>query len=211
MANIIGTRPFLVLAAGLMLAGCINFSALDNLKTAKPAGPPFRQALFKNYAFLAHSFGNMGQASYTSFDQNASIPLTKTNAAIARLANAYAEKALLLSRGDVVDPVASRDVQTHNLRVRLVRALRDGRDDFPRDAARAQADWDCWRLDSTVPSMAAAAEQCHKSFQVTLVRLEDEVKNAKAAAAAEKAAAAKKKEAAKAAAAKKPAGGAETP
>ncbi len=184
MAKNIGTRPLLTMAAGFMLAGCVNFSSLDDLALATPTGSPFSQALYKNYAFLAHSFGDMGQASYVSFDQDASIPLAKTDANVAALANTYAAKALQLTRGEVVDPVSSRDSNSHALRDRLVRALTPGRDDFPRDAARAQADWDCWRLNATVESQVAAAEQCRRSFEVTLVRLETETQAAAAAAAA---------------------------
>jgi hypothetical protein len=184
MAENIGTRPLLAIIVGFLLAGCVNFSALDDLKTATPTGSPFDQALFKNYAFLAKSFGEVGQASYTSFDQDASIPLAKTDAGVAALANTFAAKALQLSRGEVVDPVSSVDISTHVLRDRLVRALTPGRDVFPRDAARAQTDWDCWHLNAAVPSQAAAAEQCRRSFDVTLARLEAETKAAEAAAAA---------------------------
>ena len=194
MAKYVEMRPFLAIAMGLLATGCVNFSSLDDLKTAKPTGTPFSQALYKNYAFLARSFGDMGQASYVAFDQDASIPLTKTDARVAALANTYADKALRLTRGEIVDPTPSRDIKTHALRDRLVRALNTGRDAVPRDAARAQADWDCWRLNATVPALAASSEQCRRSFEVTLVRLEQEAKAAEDAAAA----AAKKKEAAKA-------------
>ncbi len=163
--------------AGLLLAGCINFSALDDLREASPpTGSPFDQALFQNYAFLAHSFGDVGQASYTSFDQEGSISLAKTDSEIAGLANAYAAKALLLSRGEAVDPESSRDLTSHTLRDRLVRALTPGRDAFPRDAARAQADYDCWMLNAAVASQTGSAAQCRASLDVTLSRLESEVK-----------------------------------
>jgi len=56
-----------------------------------------------------------------------------------------------------------------------VRALTPGRDTFPRDAARAQADYDCWMLNATVPSQAQAAAQCRHSLDATLPRLENEV------------------------------------
>jgi outer membrane protein OmpA-like peptidoglycan-associated protein len=163
-------------AASLLLAGCINFSALDDLGEASPpTGTPFDQALFQNYAFLAHSFGNIGQAGYTSFDKEGSISLAETDNNIADLANAYAAKALLLSRGEAVDPEPSRDLASHTLRDRLVRALTPGRDTFPRDAARAQADYDCWMLNAAVASQTRSAAQCRASLDVTLSRLENEV------------------------------------
>ncbi len=185
MAKSMDARPLLILAAGLSLAGCINFSPLDDLNTATPPKDPFASALFKNYAFLARSFGDVGQAQYGSFDQGASIPLAQTDVSVAQLANAYADKAIQLSNGQSPDPEISRDVKTHEMRERLVRALTAGRDEYPRDAARAQADWDCWRLNSRVPSQANSAEQCRKSFEVTLPRLEAEAAAVTAAKAKE--------------------------
>ena len=185
MANRIGARPLKALAAGLALAGCMNFSPIDDLSTAQPPSTPFAQALYKNYTFLAQSFGDVGQARYGSFDEEGSIPLTETQASVADLANNFAQKALSLSKGQVVDPEPSRDIKTHELRDRLVRALTPGRDSFPRDAARAQADWDCWRLNLTAPSQASAAGQCRRSFDVTLPRLEAEVASLPKPAAAD--------------------------
>lgn len=185
MAKRIDTRPLLVLAVGTLLAGCINFSSLDDLQEAPPPKDSFNLALYKNYAFLARSFGDVGKAQYSSFDQEASVPLADTDATVAGLANTYAEKALQLTRDQVVDPEPSRDIKTHQMRDRLVRALDIGRDSFPRDAARAQADWDCWRLDLAVPATANAAEQCRRSFEVTLPRLETEVAAVAAAKAKE--------------------------
>jgi len=191
MADRLGARPFVVLAAGMALAGCINFSSLDNLDAAAPPSDAFSLALYKNYTFLAHSFGDLGQASYGSFDQDASIPLTRTELSVAALANAFAQKAVALTKGQLVDPEPSRDIKTHELRDRLIRALTPGRDSYPRDAARAQADWDCWRLNERNSTQLAAAEACHRSFDVTLPRLETEVA-AVEKAAADKAAAEKK-------------------
>lgn len=174
MAKRFDARPLLVLVA-FSLAGCINFSALDDLDTATPPSDPFQAALFKNYAYLAKSFGSVGQAQYPSFDRDASLSLAKTDDALAALANSYADKALKLTRDEVVDPEPSLDVQTHDMRDRLARALVTGRESFPRDAARAQADWDCWHLNITVASQRPAGEGCRKSFEVTLPRLEAEV------------------------------------
>jgi hypothetical protein len=181
MAIKIDARPLVVLAVAL--AGCINFSPLDDLETAAPPTDPFQAALYKNYAFLARSFGLVGQAQYGSFDQNASIPLTQTEETVADLANTYADKAIKLTRDELVEPEPSRDIKTHEQRDRLARALAMARDVYPRDAARAQADWDCWRLDLKVSSQAASADKCRQSFEITLPRLEAEA----AAVAADKA------------------------
>jgi hypothetical protein len=163
-------------AAGLLLAGCANFSPLDDLKTASaPTDSAFSQALFQDYTFLARSFGDVGQASYTTFDQGATISLADSNNDVAALANSFASKALQLSRGLPVDPEPSRDLNSHSQRDRLVRALDKGRDEVPRDAARAQADYDCWMLNATVALQSHAAATCRSSLDITLPRLEAEV------------------------------------
>ncbi len=193
MATKFDARPLLILFA-VALTGCVNFSPLDDLDTTTPPTNPFNLALYKNYSFLAKSFGMVGQAQYGSFDQNASIPLTQTEGTTADLANNFADKALRLTRDEVVDPEPSRDIQTHEQRDRLVRALALTHDVYPRDAARAQADWDCWRLNLTVHSQLQAAERCRQSFEISLPRLESEAtvvaaENAKADEAKKKAAA----------------------
>jgi hypothetical protein len=173
MATKIDARPLFVLCA-VSLAGCINFSPLDDIETVPPPTDPFQLALYKNYTFLAKSYGMVGQAQYGSFDQEASLPLTETQGNVADLANTYADKALRLTRDELVDPEPSRDIKTHDQRDRLVRALTAAKDVYPRDAARAQADWDCWRLNLRVASQVPAAEKCRQSFEITLARLETE-------------------------------------
>jgi hypothetical protein len=172
MAKRLDGRPLLILAVAL--AGCVNFSPLDDLDTTPPPSDAFNLALYRNYAFLARSFGQVGQAQYNTFDRDSSTPLATIDQSVADLANAYAAKALKLTRDEMVDPEPSRDIQTHAERDRLVRSLGIARDAYPRDAARAQADWDCWHLNLRVASQAAAAERCHQSFEMTLPRLEAE-------------------------------------
>jgi hypothetical protein len=200
MATKIDARPLVVLCA-VAVAGCVNFSPLDDLETTPPPTTPFNLALYKNYAFLAKSFGLVGEAQYSSFDRSASIPLTETEITTADLANTYADKALRLTRDELVDPEPSRDIKTHELRDRLARSLAIARDVYPRDAARAQADWDCWRLNLTVHSQLQAAERCRQSLEVSLPRIEAEA----TVVAAEKA---KEDEAKKKAAAEQGKGGA---
>lgn len=179
-------RFFLAIAAGaasLALSGCVNYSPLDDLAVAQPPATPFEKSLFKDYAFLAHSFGDVGAASYTTFDQEGSMSLADSDSNVAGLANAFAAKALALSHGDAVDPVPGVDVKSHELRDRLVRALTPGRDTYSRDAARAQADYDCWMLNMAVASQARAAAQCKHSLDITLTRLENDVRASAAAPA----------------------------
>ena len=47
-----------------------------------------------------------------------------------------------------------------------------GKDQFPEQAARAQADYDCWVLYGTVPSAAAASQACKTALDSSLLRLE---------------------------------------
>ena len=180
MVNGRAARAVSALLAGvsaLVISGCVNFSALDDLDAATPPTTPFALALYQDYSFLAHSFGSVGQAGYSSFDQTGSYSLTQANGDIADLANQYAAKALQLTKGQLVDPEPSRDIATHEVRDRLIRALNAGQDVFPRDAARAQADFDCWQLNLGVAGQAAAAAQCRRSFDISLARFETEVKS----------------------------------
>jgi OOP family OmpA-OmpF porin len=171
----------MVILTALGLGGCVNNIALDNLQDTPPPGTPFQQALYQDYAFLARSFGDVGLSGYMPFDLEGSTSLSNTNNDVAGLANTFAQKAQTLARGLVVDPEPGRDNYSHNLRDRLVRALVTGRDSFPRDAARAQADYDCWMLNALVTSQASAATACHRSLGVTLPRLEAEVHSTPAA------------------------------
>src|SRR6476646_4320205 len=56
-------RLFLPAAAAAGVAGCVGTTALSQLDQARALGGPFSQALFKNYASLARSFGTVGTPS----------------------------------------------------------------------------------------------------------------------------------------------------
>ncbi len=126
-------------------------SNLSELNDAQAAGTPFQRAQFKDYAYLARSFGNdpSGDA--------------------AELADAYAGKALAATKGDDVMPETARTSQQQDMRARLVRALAQGRAQVPDDAARAQADYDCWVLNDSIPE---SARRCKSSLDATLPQLE---------------------------------------
>jgi len=162
-----------VLAA---LSGCVNETSLDALRDTKPEGPPFSQALFKDYAALARSFGPVGAAAGVAFDGEGSMELTTMDSKIGALANAYAGKAIIAARGSLVEPETGIDVPTHRMRDRLIRALDRGSKTFPEDAARAQADYDCWMMNATVPAMARASQHCFKSLEISLAKIEGEAK-----------------------------------
>jgi len=88
-----------VIAAGLTLAGCAGNSIFDDLDAAQPTGSPFSQALFKDYAYLARSFGTSSEPSGESFDAQGSMSLTGTDSTTENLAVAFAEKALSAAKG----------------------------------------------------------------------------------------------------------------
>jgi hypothetical protein len=144
-------------ASLLLLCGCSGTSNLNQLVDAKPNGTAFQQAQFKDYTYLAHSFGDAPSG-------DASV-----------LAEAYAGRALIAASAVDVTPADPVTADEQALRTRLVRALRDGRSRLPDDAARAQADYDCWVLNAGAPSAAAAARSCRNSLAATLPEFEAEI------------------------------------
>ncbi|MEJ0026990.1 MAG: OmpA family protein [Rhizomicrobium sp.] len=147
------------------LAGCAGTSSLDQLAGTTPTGSAFTQQLFKNYSYLANSFGAGG-----SFDSEGVV--SAFGGDTDTLAEAFATKALIAARGSEPEPEPSIDGDSAAARARLVRALAVGKDRFPVDAARAQTDFDCWMLNSAVESQAGAAAQCRSSFDNSIARLE---------------------------------------
>ncbi|HLJ52196.1 MAG TPA: hypothetical protein VKT24_02350 [Rhizomicrobium sp.] len=163
----------LVTALGLTLCSCMSSSSLDQLSGATASGSPFAQNLFKNYAYLARSFGpatttSDGMLDFGLFGSSSS----DTN----DLAEAFATKALIAAKGVEVEPEPANSSAATALRDRLTRALADGKERFAIDAARAQADFDCWMLNGSVDAQRGAAEQCHTSFNSTLARLEQDTR-----------------------------------
>lgn len=156
-------RSILGIVAALTLAACASTSAFDDLDGAQPSGTPFQQALFKNYAFLARSFVPAG-TSIGDLDDP-----------IQGLAEAYANKAMIAAGGVNVAPEDGATPDQQAMRERLMHALGEGRDNFPEDAARAQADYDCWVMNATVAATAGASAQCGASLNVTLARFERDI------------------------------------
>lgn len=158
-----------------LLSACIGTTALSQLEQARPLGGPFSQALFRNYAALAHSFGAVGTpTSGTPFDADQSLQLGSMSADVADIANAYAEKAIATSQGEEILPEPPdpnvRDSET--VRLQLLRDLGLGRDSASNDAARAQADYDCWVINARSEELRRAAEQCRRSLSYSLAQLE---------------------------------------
>jgi OmpA-OmpF porin, OOP family len=161
-------------AVSAALTGCIGSTAFDDLNATQPVGSPFAISLFKDYSYLARSFGAQSAPPGQAFDARQSISLSDTDNTIAWLADAYAQKALSAGKGEEVLPEAApdSDADAENVRLELLRDLDQGRDKAPDDAARAQADFDCWVMNRRVDTLAAAAATCRRSVTVSLARLE---------------------------------------
>jgi hypothetical protein len=160
----------LLAALALTLCGCMSStSSLDQLAGATPSGSPFAQNLFKNYAYLARSFGPTTNASDGMFD------IFGSGDEVNDLAEAYATKALIAAKGVEAEPEPANGA-AGAMRDRLISALAAGKERFAADAARAQADFDCWMLNGSVSAQRGAAEQCHASFNATLARLEQDTR-----------------------------------
>ena len=168
-------RLFLPAAAAAGLAGCVGTTALSQLDQARALGGPFSQALFKNYALLARSFGTVGTpSSGTPFDAAGSIQLGSMSARVADIANGYAQKALSTAQGEEIlpEPPDSNISGADAARLELLRDLDQGRDKTPERAARAQADFDCWMMNARSEELGRAAQQCHQSFSQSIALLE---------------------------------------
>src|SRR5690242_17665279 len=165
-----------VVAAAFALSACAGNGLLDELDQAQPVGSDFSKAQFKDYSYLARSFGEDTGSASTAFDANNSMSLSGGNGDVADLASAYAQKALDAAQGQEVLPEAAPDgdADAATMRDRLLKALEDGRGKFPDDAARAQAEYDCWILDRGAGLQQAAA-QCRRGFDAALSQLEHEL------------------------------------
>lgn len=164
----------LVVSAALTSAGCLGNSAFDELNATQPVGSSFSIALFKDYSYLARSFGTQSAPPGQAFDADQSISLTEADNTTSGLANAYAQKALAAGKGDEILPEAAPDgdADAENVRLELLKDLDQGRDKAPEDAARAQADYDCWVMDRRVDTLASAAAACRRSVTRSLAVLE---------------------------------------
>jgi outer membrane protein OmpA-like peptidoglycan-associated protein len=166
-----------VVAATLVLAGCVSNGLLDDLDQAQPVGSDFSKALFKDYAYLARSFGEEGSSSSSAFDSDSTLSLSGGSAEVGDLVNTYAQKALDSAQGQEVlpEPAPEGNADAATMRDRLLKALEDGRGKFPADAARAQVEYDCWVLDAQVPGLRPASAQCRRGLDAALTQLEHEL------------------------------------
>jgi outer membrane protein OmpA-like peptidoglycan-associated protein len=159
------------LCASLVLAGCAG----DEEVTA--SGSPFSQALFKDYTDLATQAASAPapQAQDTGFFSDlvnifSSGPENPADA----VADAFRAKADQAAKGGEPGPEAApADPMAQTLRGRLVAAIARGKDGFPDQAARAQADYDCWILDSGASNLASQAQDCRSALNTSLLALEN--------------------------------------
>jgi outer membrane protein OmpA-like peptidoglycan-associated protein len=166
-----GRRLTMLAAAGILAIGLAACSS-DSDETAA-AGSPFTQALAKDYTDLAAQASALPAepAADTSFWDSLN-PFSSSDSSSDLLAKAFTAKADLATAGTEPEPEAASGPDQATIRARLVRAVAAGKDQFPEQAARAQADYDCWILYGTVPSAAAAAQACKTALDSSLLRLE---------------------------------------
>jgi outer membrane protein OmpA-like peptidoglycan-associated protein len=180
-------RPLAFAAAGfavLALAACSDLMGDD---TSTPANSPFSQALAADYTDLANQAAavpapaNPDEGIFDSTMDFLSNPfgLFGSDNSNDLLVQAYTDKANLASQGQEPAPEpAPADPASQGLHDRLVRAIAAGKERFPEPAARAQADYDCWVLDSNAPGMGAEAQACRNAFDRSLLALENEARPA---------------------------------
>lgn len=162
-----------LLCASLVLAGCMG----DEDVIA--SGSPFSQALFRDYTDLAAqaAAAPAPQAMESNggfFGDIASIFDSAPENPAEGVADAFRAKANRAAAGEEPAPEpAPSDPTSQGLRARLVRAIAQGKDGFPDQAARAQADYDCLVLDSRAPNLAAEARECRNALVTSLTALEN--------------------------------------
>ncbi|HEU0161651.1 MAG TPA: OmpA family protein [Rhizomicrobium sp.] len=164
-------RRLLSLAAAAALA--LSLTACASGDSDFAGGTPFTQALQRNYSELA----SQAEALPADPAESASFwdsldPFSSSDTSNDLLAKAFTAKAEMAEAGTEPELEASTDALSSTLRPRLERAIAAGKDQFPEQAARAQADFDCWQLYGRVPSAMAAAQACKSALDGSLVRLE---------------------------------------
>jgi len=156
-------------AAGVLAAGLAACSSDDEEETT---GTPFTQALSKDYSDLSSQASALpAEAAESSFFDSLN-PFSSSDTSSDMLAKAFTTKADLANTGTEPEAEAAANPAQAALRARLVRAVATGKDQFPEQAARAQADYDCWVLYGTVASAAAASQACKTALDSSLPRLE---------------------------------------
>lgn len=160
------------LCASLVLAGCMG----DEEVAA--TGSPFSQALFKDYTDLATQAAGapapQAAESGSFFGDILGMFDTGPENPADAVADLFRTKASRAATGAEPGPEAAPpDATAQTLRARLVRAIAQGKDQFPDEAARAQADYDCWVVDSGASNLQGEAQACRAGLNNSLVALEN--------------------------------------
>jgi outer membrane protein OmpA-like peptidoglycan-associated protein len=163
-----GRRFTMFAAAALLAAGLAACSSDED--TAE--GTPFTQALSKDYTDLSTQAAALPAEPAESSFFDSINPFSSSDTSSDLLAKAFTAKADLANAGTEPEPEAGNGPAETTIRARLARALAANKDQFPEQAARAQADYDCWVLYGTVASAAAASQACKTALDSSLVRLE---------------------------------------
>jgi len=175
-----GRRLIMLAAAGILAAGLAACSSDSDEETT---GTPFTQALSKDYSDLSGQASALpAEAAESSFFDSLN-PFSSSDTSSDMLAKAFTTKAELADTGTEPEAEAAANPAQAALRARLVRAVAAGKDQFPAQAARAQADYDCWVLYGTVASAAAASQACKTALDSSIVRLETAARPAPAPSA----------------------------
>lgn len=163
-----------VLAGTLVLGGCAGNTPYGEMQHMTPTGSAFSKALYQDYAALARSLGMADAPATSAFDASGSISISDVQPDVAAVGNAYAAKAIIAAKGEepLPEPAPTDDIGAEDLRMKLLRALDHGRAKAPELAARTQADYDCWVVNSTVDALARSAGACKSAFSTELTRLE---------------------------------------
>lgn len=158
-----------MLAAAAVLATGLAACSSDE-DTAE--GTPFTQALGKDYTDLSAQAAALPAAPVDQGFFDSLNPFSSSDTSSDLLAKAFTAKADLANAGTEPEPEAGSGPAQTAIRGRLTRAIATNKDQFPEQAARAQADYDCWVLYSTVASAAAASQACKTQLDASLPRLE---------------------------------------
>jgi len=161
------------LCAGLILAGCAGDE--DVIAT----GSPFSQALFRDYTDLATQAAaapapEATQSNGGFFSDIVNVFASSPENPADAVADAFRAKANRAAAGEEPAPEpAPGDATSQGLRARLMRAIAQGKEGFPEEAARAQADYDCMVLDGRAANLAAEASACRSALATSLIALEN--------------------------------------
>jgi outer membrane protein OmpA-like peptidoglycan-associated protein len=165
-----GQRRRLAMLAGatvlaLGLAACSGDEDLGE-------GTPFTQALGKDYTDLSTQASALPAEPAESGFFSSLNPFSSSETSSDLLSQGFSAKAALANAGTEPEPETGNGPVQTTIRTRLVQALASSKDQFPEQAARAQADYDCWVLYATVPTAMPASQACKTALDSSLPRLE---------------------------------------